>query len=219
MITAGCIATSCEKHVNEQEENHWSEEVILPDNQIWYKTTDDNPMEHIGFAEEDIISHSYANGKGVIEFRSAVNSLPAKAFTKDCFKLCRVRLPNTIKHIGDEAFYNCQYLEAFDLPRNLESIGIGAFSYCKSIDRIHFPASLKHIGSSAFSQCYRLESVVLPSSIEVLESDIFHGCSRLENVTLPDGMMEPFHIAPNFRAYISPNPLNHLNDMHSATPD
>ena len=188
IITACCLASLCEKPVNEQEENHWSEEVIMPDNQIWYKTTDDNQMEHIGFAEEDIISHSYSNGRGVIEFKNAVNSLPAKAFTKDWFKLCRVRLPNTIKHIGDEAFYNCLYLEAFDLPENLESIGIAAFSYCGSIDRIDFPSGLKHIGSSAFSQCHRLVSIVLPSGIDVLESEVFHGCSRLENVTLPDGI-------------------------------
>ena len=116
-LIAGLLIISCEKPGIEQNESHWSEDVIIPDNQIWYKTTDDNPVEYTGFSEEEIVSHSYSDGRGVIEFKNAVKELPAKAFTKGCFKLCRVRLPKTIQQIGDEAFYNCMFLEALPLPR------------------------------------------------------------------------------------------------------
>ncbi len=78
------------------------------------------------------------------------------------FGLKKVKLPASIKKIGNDAFAADFALEGFIInntvscafPSSLESIGNEAFNTCKSMDKISFGPNLKSIGSSAFSDSH-----------------------------------------------------------------
>ena len=57
-----------------------------------------------------------------------------------------IRLPKTIRNIGNNAFRGCTVLDAIDLPSELSNIGNGAFSGCTALTALTLPDSLKTIG-------------------------------------------------------------------------
>ena len=74
-------------------------------------------------------------------------------------KLQDVRLPSTLRTIGNSAFTNAESLTSIDLPSGLRSIDAYAFSGTR-LESIHIPASTTEIGHDA-----------LPSSLNVITVD------------------------------------------------
>ena len=87
-------------------------------------------------------------------------------------------LPETLREIGDMAFFGCSRLGGYDydeasdsllgtgftLPDGLEKIGSDAFSRCGSIAPcLFFPDSVKEIGHHALFGCSGIKSVMLAS--------------------------------------------------------
>ena len=64
-------------------------------------------------------------------------------------------IPDSVKIIGDYAFYNCRNLTNILLPSGLTTIGKDAFYYT-GITSITIPASVTEIGRWAFSSCSSL---------------------------------------------------------------
>lgn len=79
-----------------------------------------------------------------------------------CYSLRDINLPQTVKTIGNYAFYNCNssYASALALPSSLTSLGTYAFSYCYSLRSIEIPSALTAIGNYAFNGCYNVSSIV-----------------------------------------------------------
>lgn len=90
-------------------------------------------------------------------------------------------LPQTLKEIGDMAFFGCGRLGAyeydaesdaltgtgFELPDSLESIGSDAFSKCGSIAPVlYIPSSVKEIRHHAFFSCGGVKDVYLGAADE-----------------------------------------------------
>lgn len=53
-----------------------------------------------------------------------------------------VRLPSTLKKLGNYAFYNCRMLKEVFLPSSLMSIGSDAFMNCLRLNHIHYDCSI-----------------------------------------------------------------------------
>lgn len=77
----------------------------------------------------------------------AVTEVAANGFTSSA-KLCRVRLPATIRKIGNSAFANCAELSRITL------------------------SNVREIGSNVFFRCPKLEYLFLPKSVEVIGANI-----------------------------------------------
>ena len=105
----------------------------------------------------EVVFHEEGGGLGCIE----------KGMFCDCKSLERIKLPSTIKGIGEDAFYGCVWLK--DVVLNEE---------CWRID------------SQAFHGCMSLESMTLPpaSKFFMFEGSVFFYCQRLKNVLLSDGL-------------------------------
>ena len=139
---------------------------------------------------------------------SSVNSIAAGAFTDSTLK--SVTIPNSVKSIGNAAFFCCYNLEGITIPSSVTNIGDRAFmmcntltdvavpngvskiSYatfacCSSLKSITLPSSVKSIGDSAFAGC-DFESITLPSSVESIEGSAFNGCENLGSITIPSGV-------------------------------
>ncbi|MCR5075881.1 MAG: leucine-rich repeat domain-containing protein [Ruminococcus sp.] len=55
-----------------------------------------------------------------------------------CLKsLKTVRLPDSLKSIGNGAFYACNNLESIRMPASVTSIGTLAFAYCTSLETVN----------------------------------------------------------------------------------
>ena len=57
---------------------------------------------------------------------------------------------DSVKSIGNGAFYGCESLTNIDLPDTVESIGSSAFGECSSLTSIDMPKLLRVVGSGAF---------------------------------------------------------------------
>lgn len=116
-----------------------------------------------------------------------------------------VELPNTLKEIDDEAFYNCRRLTQIIIPNSVTRIGRGAFSSCVSLERIEIPDSVTELSSRAFVDCEGLKEVSLPSSLKVLSTGVFQRCRQLNNVKLPNTLEEI-----GFEAFLGCSGLTHI---------
>lgn len=102
---------------------------------------------------------------------------------KDC-GLKSVALPDSVTEIGSSAFEDCAYLEKATLPASLTDIQEKTFNNCSVLMEIDLPQGLKTIGDYAISGC-ALKSVAIPDSTTSIGAYAFFG-GGLERVTVPD---------------------------------
>lgn len=109
--------------------------------------------------------------------------IKAAAF-KETKNLNTISLPDTIKTIGKEAFYNSG-IENIHLPENLKQIGTMAFAK-SGLKNIVIPNKTKGLGEYAFLDCEELTEATLPESVTKIPSGIFEKCYNLKTVNAPN---------------------------------
>lgn len=109
--------------------------------------------------------------------------------------LVSVDLPNSLKTVGQRAFYN-NSLISIDLPDGLETIDRSAFER-NALTNLTIPTSVKEIGYYAF-QNNALETVQFEQSsyIHTIEQYAFRNNSSLGPISLPT------NATPNFKEYL-----------------
>ncbi|MDO5447879.1 MAG: leucine-rich repeat domain-containing protein, partial [Prevotellaceae bacterium] len=173
-----------------------SAEETIPNNQIWYTTTEGVVLgtREDGFGA-NIVSNTYEDGKGVITFDADVTSIGEDAFIYNTI-LESIYLPNTVTTIGDFAFYCCGKLASVNIPNSVVSIGKGAFSPCHRLTSINIPKSVTSIGEDAFCGCDSLTNITVETGnkvydsrdncnaiIETANNTLIQGC---KNTTIPN---------------------------------
>lgn len=98
--------------------------------------------------------------------------------------LTMVSLPNTIKSIGDYAFYR---VGEVNIPNSVTSIGRFAFSRSRISD-VSIPKSIETIKQGTFSNCSYIKSLTIPVSVISIESEAFANCSYLTSLTIPESV-------------------------------
>lgn len=83
-----------------------------------------------------------------------VTAIDARAFEGNT-SITSVILPESIRSIGDKAFYGCSSLASIDLS-GVAEIGKVAFGYCSSLSILRFGNGLCTIGTWAFEYCSAL---------------------------------------------------------------
>ena len=96
-----------------------------------------------------------------------------------------VIFPETLRTIGNYAFYGCDDLKVTAFNEGLGSIGNYAFYGCENLKDIVFPSSLTSVGQYAFANCYRLNSVELNEGLLSLGGYAFEYCYNLTAITVP----------------------------------
>lgn len=111
--------------------------------------------------------------------------------------LNRIVLPDTLKSIGSNAFYDCKYLSgSLIIPEGVTEIKRGAFNGCIGLNGIlSLPSTLKKLGNrgeddmgdegtdyygGVFQNCRNLTgNLILPDNLELIRGYCFSGCSGL----------------------------------------
>ena len=100
----------------------------------------------------------------------------------------KINIPDSVIHIGANAFYSCMSLNTIMIPDSVESIKYRAFYYCESLTSINIPNSVKIIGDYAFYGCTSLESINIPNSVAHIGEEAFGCCESLESINIPDSV-------------------------------
>ena len=124
--------------------------------------------------------------QGVMEVPESVQVVEKYAFF-DCSRLSEIRLPDSLREIGEEAFRYCSRSRFTEpvIPSHVEKIGDGAFFGCGGIKEVRLPESIKAVGVNMFSGCCKLADVYLPQGITAIERSAFSGCHAIESIDLP----------------------------------
>ena len=155
-----------------------SEEEIIPNNEIWYTSSDGNivtPYATDVFGA-NIVSNTYENGKGIITFDAPVTSIGDSAFW--CTSLTSVTIPDSVTSIGDSAFGSCTWLTSITIPDSVTSIGNVAFSLSGLVSAT-IPNGVTSIGQEAFAYT-SLTSVTIPDSVTSIGEKAFIECTSLK---------------------------------------
>ena len=189
---------------------------IVPNNQIWYTSSDGNVIEP--YVTTNIESNTYSNGRGVITFDGELTEIAEYMFYT-CSSITSVTIPDSVTEIGNFAFVHCNNLKAFKgkfatedgrclingntlvsyanasgteytIPDNVTEIGGWAFCGCSNLASVTIPYGVKKIGTAAFERCSALTSVTIPNSVTTLGSGAFSICSNLTTFTIPDSVEE-----------------------------
>lgn len=113
----------------------------------------------------------------------SVVAIGARAFEYCDFST--IILPDTVRTIGEYAFYYCTALKSVTLPSGLTTLGRYAFAYCSSLTSVTIPEGITRLEYSTFYKCTALKTVTVPDSVTYMSGSVFGGCTALESICLP----------------------------------
>lgn len=121
-----------------------------------------------------------------------------------CFcstKLKEIVLPETLKEIGERAFYSNTLLTHVTLPKGVTSIPAYAFYNCPftSLDLLH--EGIKEIGDNAFKSC-PIEEAIIPDGVVKLGCNAFGENAYLKTISFPKSLTE-----------FGGNPMEHCDSL------
>ena len=113
-------------------------------------------------------------------------------------------IPNSVRYIGDYAFYGCYGLTSLTIGNSVTSIGSSSFKGCsgltsltilcpkvgswfsgiKNIKEVVISDGVESIGDGAFSYCSGLTSVTIGNNVTFIGGSAFSGCSGLTSLTI-----------------------------------
>lgn len=136
---------------------------------------------------------------GSIALPAAVNGLtitsianysddPSQFLFQNCNALTALKIPGSIRTIGNFSFSGCTGLETLVLEDGVEQINGNAFMNCSALTDVQLPDSLTTLENCVFGGCSALEAITLPQSVTALGPDIFTHCTALQKLALPEGL-------------------------------
>lgn len=94
-----------------------------------------------------------------------------------------IRLPDSIKRIGDEAFSNCHNLTEINLGNGVRQLGNYVFSWDEKLTKIELPPSLQAIGEYDFYKS-GIRSITLNEGLKNIAQSAFIG-THVEKLYIP----------------------------------
>jgi hypothetical protein len=157
--------------------------VELPDNAIISSDT----FKECKNLSDIVISdtnNNYIVKNGILYNKNMTRILCYPAGIKDT----EFSVPDTVKTIGDFAFYGTKALESINIPDSVTNIGTDAFGECSGLKEVVIPDSVTSMGEAVFYKCTSLEKVKLSVNITSPNPAVFQYCSSLKEVVLPESM-------------------------------
>lgn len=147
----------------------------------------DNKATIIGFASDAKEAEYEALCGGILTIPSRIGGCEVTQIGNEAFRYTRflteVKLPASVKIIGEKAFWECHSLKKINLE-SVEILGATSFNSCYDLENVNLK-NMKVINTGAFSYS-GLTEVVLPDDIEVIGSGSFGG-SKIREIVIPEG--------------------------------
>ena len=116
---------------------------------------------------------------GPLVLPEGLDSIGKEAFQHNY--ITEVTIPESVRAIGQSAFYDNQSLKSVTLNNRMETINRSLFNYCKKLAVVRGGRNVKIVDQSAFSGCDSLRSIsdITPVTIN---SSAFYYCRKLESL-------------------------------------
>lgn len=133
-------------------------------------------------AQDVVIPDSlpYPNGELKGQYFS-VTEIAEDAFKSSNIEV--VTMPNTIRVIKNNAFYNCVKLTSIKIPDSVVEIRSGVFRGCSSLTSVRLSNSLINIPLNSFYGCTSLDTITIPQSVKRIDTHAF-GDTSLKVINL-----------------------------------
>ena len=187
VLTMPAFAVVCDKELNASdfEDNTQSStsEIEIPDNQIWYTTTDEKKVI-IDCVPSDfgaiLISNKYENGQGILTFDDKVTKIP-NVFKGNTY-LRTITIPNSVTYLSFEAFYNCTSLTHFTIPKSVTDIGSRTFNNCtcELTVNCNIPSATSY--EYGVFRYAKFTKVTIGDSVTKIGAYAFDNCSSLKEI-------------------------------------
>jgi hypothetical protein len=170
-----------------------------PNKYIYYTSSDGNIVTPNSTDEfgANIVSNTYTDGQGCIEFDGEVTRIGHNAFL-DYTRLTSIQIPNSVTSIGYRAFIGCKNLASFSLPDSLVSIETDAFAGCERFTYVTIPKKVTNIGWYVYNRCKNLTTISVEDGntiydsrnncnaiIETATNTLIQSC---DNTTIPESV-------------------------------
>lgn len=116
---------------------------------------------------------------GPLVLPEGLDSIGKEAFQKNY--ITEVTIPESVRAIGQSAFYDNQSLKSVTLNNRMETINRSLFNYCKKLAVVRDGRNVKIVDQSAFFGCDSLRSIsdITPVTIN---SSAFYNCQKLDSI-------------------------------------
>ena len=200
MVAVGCteLDSLIDNNKTERPDNGSGEDNNIPNNEIWYTTTNGEVVEPYSGEENNyadalttfganIISNTYIDGKGVITFDGDVATIGDWAFY-GFTSLTSITIPNSVTTIGDYTFASCNDIQNIYFGDNVQSFGEYSFHDCYALTSIYIPYGITSLDFRVLAGCRSLTEVNIPSSVTVINDSAIAGCWELKSVNIPNSV-------------------------------
>ena len=114
-----------------------------------------------------------------IKIPDSVKKVGESAFL-GCSNLSDIEFSSKMTSLSEKIFKDCENLKSIVIPKNIKKIKMGAFWDCKNLESVTFHDKLKGIEVYAFSNCKNLKFLEIPKSLEGSICHLFKGCNNLD---------------------------------------
>lgn len=177
---------------------------IVPDNEIWYRTIDNQPYDIYHSVNENsqqpfdasIISHKYENGLGIISCDRPITRINESAFGDGwarIHKLSELYLPDSIESIDTYGVRGNEYLTTLRIPANLKTVKVGGLNNpnLTSFSGSHVSEDGKCVVIDGVLYAFAPKDIieyVIPKDVKIIAPYVFTNNDVLERIIFSEGL-------------------------------
>lgn len=149
-----------------------------------------------------LVQNAFINYKGKsVVLPSTLETIEARAFYNSS-NLETIKIPASVKQIGDNAFYGCDSLTEVELEGGNGYTVVDGVLYAdngetlvlypaaKDADTFEVPVNVKTIKQNAFRNAVNLTSITLPAGLKKIENSAFENCGSLTFILIPGAVTD-----------------------------
>lgn len=91
-------------------------------------------------------------------------------------------IPNSVKSIGEYAFFGCSGLTSVEIPDSIINIETSAFRKCGELLSVKIGTGVTIIEDNTFRDCNLLKTITIGSNVQEIKQGSLYSCNNLENI-------------------------------------
>ena len=158
---------------------------------------DETSSDYLRSSNVSVFYNSGSNANGFTVTFETSSRIPDYLFAaysdlsdKHYAHVTKVVIGDTVKEIGQYAFYHCYDMETLELGDNVDTIGNYAFLGNNVMKTLTLDKGLVSVGDFAFADYTGLTELKLNDGLRAIGESAFRGMTVLESVTLPRSVTE-----------------------------
>lgn len=147
------------------------------------------------FGSGPMANYTNANAMPWIEHKTAIKNIVIEpgithigSYAFYTTSVANITIPDTVKSIGNRAFFSCTSLSTITIPDSVTSIDTYALCGCSLLTKIVLPNNITHIPAGFLSGCTKLTSITFPANLESIGNGACNA-TAITRLTLPSKLV------------------------------